>query len=440
MAAPRLFGAPMALLLGYLLYAFVGTHPLADASAQDRIEGSPLDRIAVLGMFALSLAVFWAHRRQAWTCLRGTIGLVVVVGFCLLSVRWSNFPDLTLRRSLLFFFLTFTAVAIAASVNDLRRLHTILFVTLTGVIMLNLVAVAAMPSVAISDIGVRGLYSQKNVAGSVAMIALVCGAAWALGAERAGARMLGVVALAPTALFLVLTRSKTSIGLAVLALAIAGMLALADRLGQRFALFMLALAPLALAILASLFAAIDFDVARALDIVLGDATFTGRDELWAFAWRSALRHPWLGHGYGAFWDVGVGNDPLLRLEPGTWLGDVEAGTINQAHNGYLELCLHIGIPATIFAALTIMVGAASATRRALTRGAPRRDRAAVAALAMILWLYIAHNQIEATLFMRGSAFYSIAVLALLVVARARDLTTARNVGPQPPLPNARPST
>ena len=221
-AAPRLHGAPTALLLGYLLYAFVGTHPLADANAQDRIEGSPFDRIAVLGMFVLSLAVFWVHRRQAWTCLRGNIGLIAVVGFCLLSVRWSNFPDLTLRRSLLFFFLTFTAAAIAASVGNLRRLHTILFATLTGVVLLNLLAVAAMPSVAISEIGVRGLYTQKNVAGAVAMITLVCGAAWALGAERAGARWLGVAALAPTALFLALTRSKTSIGLAVLALAIGG--------------------------------------------------------------------------------------------------------------------------------------------------------------------------------------------------------------------------
>ena len=120
-------------------------------------------------------------------------------------------------------------------------------------------------------------------------------------------------------------------------------------------------------------------------------------------------------------------------------GDVEVGTINQAHNGYLELCLHIGIPATIFAALTVVSGAVSATRSALARGAPRRDRAALAALAMIFWLYVVHNQIEATLFMRGSAFYSIAVLALLVAARARDLTTTLKVGAPPLLANLRPA-
>ncbi len=413
----KLRGAPLALLLAYLLYALVGAHPLAQTPVGDRLEGSSLERVLALALFALAAAVAWGRRRETAARFAACPGLPAVVGICLASALWSRYPDLTLRRSMLLGFVTFAAVAIAASARDPRGLHTILFATLTGVILLNILAALAAPSIAITDIGVRGIYTQKNVAGYVAMLALVCGAAWTLGAENRGRALIGVLGTAVALIFLAFTRSKTSIALAALALAIGGVIILAERIGARFALFAIGCALFALALAAALFAAIDFDAARAVEFAFGDASFSGRDELWAFARRSIAEAPWLGHGYGAFWDVGAINDPLARLEPGTWLGDVETGTINQAHNGYLELGLNIGIPATIAAALTFVSGAAAAARRALSRGSPRGERAAFGAMASILWLYLAHNQTEATLFMRGSPFYALAALALAVSAR-----------------------
>jgi len=408
------------LLAGFMLYTFVGTRPFADASVAERVEGSPLDRLAVFGLFLLALVTLVVHHRAALALFVRNLPLVAFTGFCFVSMAWSDYPGLTLRRALLLVFLTTIAAGIAASLQDLRRFHTWWFVGLTGVMLLNLVGTALWPGIAITDIGVRGLYTQKNVAGLVAMITVICGVTWMLGAPRARSVGLGLLMLLPTLLFLVITKSKTSIGLTGVAVMAIAVFACAEWLGARFVLLMIALGFLAVTAMLGLFAVYDFDVDALLTATLGDASFTGRDELWAFALRSAQERFWLGHGYGAFWDVGLAADPLQRLEPGTWLGDVEIGTINQAHNGYLELWLHVGLPATIAAALIVVAGVVSGTGQAIAGPLSRSSRAAIGFLTMLLLLYLLHNLTEATLFMRGSVFSNIAALCLFVLSRGHD--------------------
>jgi len=249
-----------------------------------------------------------------------------------------------------------------------------------------------------------------------------------LGASRARSVGLALLMLLPALVFLVLTRSKTSIGLTGVALVMIAAIACAEWLGARFVLLMIALGLVAATALLGLLAVFDFDLDALLTATLGDASFTGRDELWAFALRSAQERFWLGHGYGAFWDVGLAADPLQRLEPGTWLGDVETGTINQAHNGYLELWLHVGLPAMVAATLIVLGGVLSGAAQAIAGPATSEARAAIGFLTMLLLLYLLHNSTEATLFMRGTVFSNVAVLALLVLSRSRSLTAVAAPG------------
>ena len=407
------------LLIGFLFYTFVGTHPLADTSVGERVDGSGIDRLAVLGLFAMALFVVAHKWRVALAYLLSNSGQIFVVGFALLSALWSDFPDLTLRRALLLFFLTTIGLGLAVGASDLRRLHTVLFVFLTSVVILNLIAVAAVPARAITDIGVQGIYGQKNVAGMVAMIATVIGAAWILGAEDARSVRKGVLGLVPIIIFLFLTRSKTSINLTILGVFLMGFFAVAERYGPRFILLAVSLGLLALAALLIVFAAVDFDFNAGLSTVVADTSFTGRDQLWAFALNESHKRYWWGHGYGAFWDVGFANDPTLRVETGSWLATTGVGIINQAHNGYLELWLELGLPAAIVAALTTVKGAVSGGLYAISGADSRQNRAAIGAFAILLLLQILHNFTEATLFMRGMAYANVACLSLFVVARAR---------------------
>lgn len=70
-----------------------------------------------------------------------------------------------------------------------------------------------------------------------------------------------------------------------------------------------------------------------------DLTFTGRVPLWtALAELAVKQRPWLGYGYGGFWQSSLGADnpagPVVR-RVGEWAV--------HAHNGFLDICLSLGL-------------------------------------------------------------------------------------------------
>ena len=425
-AAPEVSGLASrwhtVLAVAFLGYTFIGLHPFEETSVAGRADGSLIDRIAVIAMFLVSVRLMWDQRSMVWRALLASWPLFLLIGFAMASIVWSDYPDLTLRRGVLLIFLTAIAMAIGLGVTDLRRFHTFLFVAMTGVILFNLAGTVISPSRSITDIGVKGVYTQKNVAGIVAMITAILGMTWTFAATSRRQVLIALGALAPTLLFLVLTRSKTSINLTAIGLAAVLFFALAERAGERFILAAGAMGLMMLASVLSVLIAIDFDIDTALGHLVGDSTFSGRDELWAFTRREAEKRFWLGHGYGAYWDVGRFNDPLVKVEPGTWLGSVEIGIINQAHHGYLELWLHIGWPATVIATVFVIYAALRGAYAAVLGPGTVEVRAALGAFAMLLMLHLLHNFTEATLFMRGSLFWSTVTLAVVILSRAKDFS------------------
>jgi O-antigen ligase len=414
------------LLVAFLAFTFVSTQSFSLETPAERIAGSAFDRLFVPAMALLSVALIAARREAAWTCLRANKLLVLVILFSLASIFWSDYPDLTLRRAMLFALLAMITLGIAASIEDLPLFHARLFRSLFAVIVANLAVTALWPAQTITDIGVAGLYGQKNPAGLVAMIAVVVSATYVFGARRPAERVFGFVGAACALFFLALTRSKTSISLTFMGLGVGLIFWTAQKLGPRFALLVFGGLSAAVVALLGLAMASDFNGQQLLGTFLTDTTFTGRSELWDFAWRSALQRPWLGHGYGAFWDVGAVDDPLAKLEPGTWLGDVSVGVINQAPNGYIELCLHIGLPMTFVAVCAIVASLFMATRKAIAARAS--VAAAYAMAALILFLHLLHNQTEASLFMRGESFCNLVFLLCFAVARETFARRSRYAG------------
>ena len=114
--APRIWlDAPSWLFVAYIAFAFVGTHPFAEISVEQRLEGSIVDRVAVLGIFGFSIWVAFRHWRAAVAVLIRNPGLIFVMTMCMASMLWSDYPALTFRRSLLFFFLNSAAASIATA-------------------------------------------------------------------------------------------------------------------------------------------------------------------------------------------------------------------------------------------------------------------------------------------------------------------------------------
>jgi O-antigen ligase len=97
---------------------------------------------------------------------------------------------------------------------------------------------------------------------------------------------------------------------------------------------------------------------------------------------------------------------------------VDVGVINQAHDGYLELFLHVGLPMTFAAVLGFAAALFRIAGRAVT-GRSAGVQAAYAMMAMLLFLNLLHNFTEASLLMRGAPFCSVVLLMCFVGARGR---------------------
>ena len=415
------------LAMGFMLNTFIGTNPFGAASLEARAEGNPLDRLVILGLTGLAMLVLLLNWRELGAIVLRGSGVWLIVGIAIVSIVWSQHPDLTMRRSILFFCSVIIAAGAAVGVKDLSRLHRAFGYFMTAIVLINLFVIGALPHIGIEALGARGIYSQKNVAGLVAMISMIV-MATLIFHRRTGTveRFYFICMLGLAFIFLVLTKSKTSLALTVVILAAIGGLALAEKGGPVLILGGFLASLLAFMVVLAGAAAFDFDIERIASALLSDTSFTGRDELWAFVYRAANEYPNIGYGYGAFWDVGIGADPLQRVEPGAWLGEVAPGVINQAHNGYLDLWVQLGLPAMLLGVATVLfaiiVGCVAVYL--LPRG--HRDRIALVTMVAILVVYLLHNLTESSLFARGLILCNVTLPVLFILARLQNILGALN--------------
>jgi O-antigen ligase len=66
-----------------------------------------------------------------------------------------------------------------------------------------------------------------------------------------------------------------------------------------------------------------------------NATLSGRTEIWTLVLRSIAKRPLLGYGFYAFWQ-GLKGESANAIVGANWV-------FGYAHNGYLEICLQLGL-------------------------------------------------------------------------------------------------
>jgi len=108
-----------------------------------------------------------------------------------------------------------------------------------------------------------------------------------------------------------------------------------------------------------------------------DASFTGRTTIWD-AVLSTNTNPLIGTGYESFW-LGARLNQVWQL----------AGPVNEAHNGYLEIYLDLGL-----LGLTLLVGLLLSSYRSICKSLARCPN--LASLALALWIVtLFYNMTEA---------------------------------------------
>ena len=321
------------------VFGLGGAAPLSSA-ADMLLEGSPLDRNVYMGLLAAGVVVLVGRRQRVGTLLRRNGPILLFFSYCLLSVLWSDYPNVTFKhwtKAVGDLAMVLIVLTDSEPVAALKR-----FLARTGFVLLplSLLFVKYYP-----DIGrafdsftgkpmLTGVTTGKNLLGMTCLV-LGLGAAWRVlsdfglgGGRRRAGQMIAQGALLGIALwFLLSVHSMTSLSCFLMASALIAITSF-SKLGRKPAVVYLLTAAIVSVSSFPLF----LNVGGGLLQSLGrDPTLTGRTAIWDLVLGMPVNRL-CGTGFESFW-LGP---RLLHV----W--DVYWWHPNEAHNGYIEVLLTLG--------------------------------------------------------------------------------------------------
>jgi O-antigen ligase len=321
------------------------------------------------GIFVILLFLRDAWRRVvslAWP-------LALLLCLCFLSILWSDMPAVTARRTA-----ALGGTLLAGCYIGLRcrqsELLDILFRAVAVVMLASLVLALLVPPMGLDPEGrLRGVFAHKNSAGTFAAFGLLV-ASLRLTSRGLKANAASLAVVAACLVTLLLSRSAAPAAIILLPLLIAFCQGQA-----RTVVFLLVV--IAGVLVGMLLPVIAPAVGR-LAIYLGrDADFSGRTAVWEFALEYLSRKPWLGFGFGTFW-----NGPA-----GIIFAQWTRYPVPHAHNGFLQLALDVGMVGVV-----VMFFAIAAAVRATVALCATDTATARWAMSFIAF-YLLSNLAEASL-------------------------------------------
>jgi len=271
---------------------------------------------------------------------------LVLVAWIGVSVVTSTDVATSLKRVCLPAFSASIAASLFLLPRDRDEFARSLFLAVVLVIGLSYFGVLAMPNVAIHqatdvfepnlDGDWRGVFEHKNGAAGVFSVFVFIG----IYVGRTGGAGLGAAITALSAIFLVNSGGKSSLGLCVLTVVVG---LVADQwVRSLWAQAAVLMAPQALMLTLSVGSILSPTIQASLDVLPVDPTFTGRTDIWRFAIEKIWETPILGHGFAAFW-----SSDASRF--GADGANAWAGGAAHAHNSFVDTALNMGLPGLLAA-------------------------------------------------------------------------------------------
>ena len=382
------------------------------------LESRPESKIfwPVLAAIALVLAIRHFSRLRFPPHILWLFGYLALAGA---SVLWAFKPETSFIR-----FSQQAMIVVSIVVPGLlapRKSDLIqgLFVCFAIATVLNVFFVLGRPPIdtKFATWGYPGYFSGKNYLGECEAIAVLLAFHEALHPGRR--RIFGIVIAIAAFVLLLLSNSKTALGLMFLTPVLAGATLLIRRVTRISPAIILLAIPIVWLVFTGL---TGFSVYRISYILYGDPTFTGRATIWDFVESEIERRPLFGWGYQSFWLVGP-DAPSIVDAPG-WVKDMPNG-----HNGYLDVKIELG-----YVGYALFLGFILTTLHAIGRVADRVPRHGWFVLTLALQIIIT-NSLE-SIWLRGFEMLWIVFLILVVeIARYWHPVAARLQSPRLGQPN-----
>lgn len=395
-----------------------GSVSIAEGSLE---EGNPLDRSIFLVLIFLAIGILVARSFKWGDFFAGNVALISFIGFALLSVSWSETPFIAFKRwfrDLGNYLMVLVAWSdsrpMAAVTTVLRRLGYLL-------IPLSILLIKYYPSIGVGYNDWTGTTMYAGPATSkngLGVLCLISGlfffwdtlARWPERRRRPVTRII-LVNLAFLAMTLwLLHRSDSATSRVCLVIGCLVILAVQSRRFTSNLALLKTLIPLCFLLYVIL--AWGFDINGKLAQAVGrNPNLTERTDVWRIL-LSLHTNPLVGTGYESFW---VGR--WLRL---VWEHKETAG-LNEAHNGYLEVYLNLGL-----IGLLLLIGFLVSSYRAMWKRLAPQTR--FRSLALGLWTVLLFYNVTEAAF-RGSQFMWSAFLLGALFLPARTPARAGVISP-----------
>jgi O-antigen ligase len=390
-------------IFALLLLVIVGLYPLSGGVKDEMLTGDG-DVLRQISFVLIFLFVVMTQRMlyetAQWPVLPLT--LVLLFGWCALSLTWAIEPGIAFRRLALTSLIVLTIFFVVERAGTERTL-AVMRSALLIVLIVNYLAVLLSPmgvhlpgELDAALVGNwRGVLPQKNFAGSICAFTIIV-FFYSGGRTRP---LLRWTIIAAAAVFLVHTQSKTSMGLLVISLVI-GLVFKWFSPRQRKLLIP------ALVVLIALLVMLGQDYLGEVSAYLSQPdALTGRGQIWPILIAFANEHLMLGAGYGSFWNIGA--DSPINDYSRAWVSQMASG-----HNGYLDVLVQIGLPGLILTVLAAIV--APFWKLVTSKTISRRHGAMMMAM---LAFCAGHNLTETSLLDRDAIVWVFLVFVIALVGR-----------------------
>ena len=324
-------------------------------SQQEYLEGSPLDATVYLVLLVAAIAVLATRRRMVAKVLQRNWPLVLFVLYCAVSILWSEFPGVALKRWIKSLGDYSMVLILLTEIDCATAVNTVLARVSFVLMPLSILFIKYYPNLgrtyASHWAGTQyfvGVCDTKNMLGMICLVfgfAALCRTLEAWRGPRRDRMKIMIVhglVVAMVMRLLYLSDSKTSL----MCFLLTGSVIAAHsflKIARKKAILHVMVAAVVLCCFSVLFLGIG---SGALETIGRNSTLTGRTDIWAVL-LSVPVNPVVGTGFESFW--------LGQRLAYIWSFPIVDG-ITEAHNGYLEVYLNLGIAGLVFLAALLWTG------------------------------------------------------------------------------------
>lgn len=409
-------GRSLLFILIFLLF-WVTVRPFTDLRDPSVLlaeeQGNILQQLVSLSLFVASGLYLLKNWQVALKMLSPL--LIILLFWQLVTVFTSDYSAIAFRRYIFSITAIVTAMAWVILPENTQHFQKMIKYLSLFILLLSYFGVLFMPEISIHNMAEvlelvnagswRGHFSHKNIAGP-AMIVLIIYNLYLLRKEDF---LIPAINIILSTVFLIYSNNKTSIGLVLIALLVAQIIRTVRILPLQLLAFFI---PIGLMAALTVGTVLNLSLYDLVSSLISDPSFTGRTDVWKFAFEQLRAHPWIGFGFDTFWN-------MSNLVNGGYDIETWAARAGHAHNGYINLALSSGAIGVILFAIWMLFSPLLDYNRSQKNG----NDPALATMYLRIWVFMMlYANLESPFFApRGQVWFSLlaAVLALRLHARVK---------------------